>query len=111
MITPDLIITEAATAWSSTREELLGDSRVGHHVRARRLAMALLREIFVLSHEAISDICGGKSRDTSRSACHEMERRVRKPGLREDWRVEVRIFNALKLRFQMQMVADAQPTA
>lgn len=73
------LITRAAAAWYSTPEAVYGHSRTMHHLRARRLAMFLSREMTDLSYTALGDIFGSHE-GTIRNACRTMERALRGHG-------------------------------
>jgi chromosomal replication initiation ATPase DnaA len=67
------IITRAANVWNSTPAAIYGTSRRQHHMRARRLAMYLARELTDLSYGSIGDLFSNDA-GTIRHACRTMER-------------------------------------
>lgn len=55
---PNQIIALAAAAWGSTPEAVLGKSKIRHHLNARWMAIGLIRDVMVLSHESIGELFG-----------------------------------------------------
>lgn len=107
MITPAVIIAAAAETWGSTPEAVLGVSRTARHARARRLAMALMRDVMAFSSPDIGELMH-RTGSMARHAWREMEQRLKPSVTRPDWRVEAMLYRTLKLNLAMRMVADLQ---
>jgi len=66
MITPQTYIEQIAARFELTPMELTGSARTPKHVRARKIAVYLLREVYGLSYPEIGALLGYADHTTAR---------------------------------------------
>ena len=103
---PAQIIETAAAVWGSNPTAVLGTSRNTRHVRARRLAMALIRHVTGLSYVAIGEIMR-RDHGTVIHACRVMSEALSRDGAN----VEAYQFLTIRKRIGDQLAARAAAMA